>query len=109
MINAAVYKVLVRAAKERKTVSYAELCKVVDLSLDSEDDVKILGLILSTIADHEVAEGRPLLPAVVVSVGPTVPASGLFRYAQRGGRQGTDDPAFLATELDRVYAHWAGS
>jgi hypothetical protein len=107
MINATVYAALVRAAKERRTVSYADLCKVADLSADSADDVKILGLILAAIADHEAEAGRPLLPAVVVSDGPNVPASGLFRYAQRHGLQGAADPAYLATELSRVYAHWA--
>jgi hypothetical protein len=107
VIHPAIYKHLVAAAKARVTVTHAAMCALADLDAARPDDVKILGLILDEIAAGEAAEGRPLLPAVVVGDGIDPTATGLYRYAQRGGQEGVDGAAFVAAERKRVYAHWA--
>ena len=107
MINAAVYQKLIQVTKARKTLAYGELAHVADVTVESDDDTKILGLILDNIADHEVTAGRPLLPIVVVSGKTNMPGGGLFKYAKRKKLQTGDDLTFFATELTRVYDFWA--
>jgi hypothetical protein len=107
MTNTAVYDKMVQVAKARKTISYRELAKAADLSLESDEAMKALGFILDEIADQEVAAGRPLLPVVVVRESRNMPGGGLFKYARRKRLQKTDDLTFFAAELDRVYAYWA--
>lgn len=109
MLNVAVYDRLVQTAKARKTVSYGELGKVADVSLDTDDGTKTLGLMLDVIADQEVNAGRPLLAVVVVSEKTNMPGAGLFKYAKRKRLQKGDDLTFFATELNRVYAYWAAN
>jgi hypothetical protein len=105
-MNAAVYEKLVQVAKARTTVTYGELAKVADLSLDGDDAMKSLGFLLDEIADQEIAAGRPLLPVVLVREN-NMPGAGLFKYARRKRLQKTDDLTFFATELKRVYEYWA--
>ena len=106
MVNPIVYGRLVRAAKARATVTLADLGRAADLSPADADQRTILDLILDHIADHEAAEGRPLLPAVVTAAAGGPPGAGLARYARRKGLP-LDDPAFVEAELGRVYDHWA--
>ncbi len=107
MIHAAVHARLIKAARGRKTVTYGELGRLADLEAESPDDMKILGLLLDTIADHELGEGRPLLPAVAVEDESVQPGARFFRHARRRGAQEVDDVALLAAEQARVYEHWA--
>jgi hypothetical protein len=107
MIHAAVHATLVRAARARTTVTYGELGRLADLAADSPDDMKILGLLLDTIADHESGEGRPLLTAVAVEDESAAPAARFFRHARHRGAREADDAALLAAERARVYDHWA--
>lgn len=107
-MNAAVYDKLVQVAKARATITYGEVAKVADLSLEGDDALKSLGLLLDEIADQEIAAGRPLLPVVIVREN-NMPGAGLFKYARRKKLQKTDDLTFFATELKRVYEHWATS
>ena len=107
MVNQSVYRKLIQVAKDRKTLAYGELAHVADVTVESDDDTKILGLILDNIADHEVKAGRPLLPIVVVSGKTNMPGGGLFKYAKRKKIQKGDDMTFFVTELTRVYDFWA--
>jgi hypothetical protein len=107
MVNAAVYEKLIEVARSRKTISYGELGRVADQTIESDDDIKQLGFLLDEIADQEVAAGRPLLAVVVVSEKTNMPGGGLFKYAKRKKLQKTDDMTFFVTELKRVYDHWS--
>jgi hypothetical protein len=107
MVNPVVYDKLVQVAKARRTITFRELGQVADMLLDSDDDTKMLGLILDGIADQEVREGRPLLPVLVVNESNNMPGAGLFKYAKRRNLQKGDDLTFFATELKRVYDYWA--
>jgi CheY-like chemotaxis protein len=102
----AAYERLIRAARERTTISYAELAKAAGRTLGDDQDLRELGSILDEIAEEEVAAGRPLLGAVVVR-GNNMPGAGLFRFARQKGLQKTADLTFFVTELNRVYAYWA--
>lgn len=106
MVNAAVYEKLIEVAKARNTIPYGELATVADVTVDTREEMKAVGFILDAIADQELAEGRPLLPIVVVSGMTNSPGPGLFKYARRKGLQKTDDLTFFATELKRVYEYW---
>jgi hypothetical protein len=105
--HAAVHARLVEAAKARQTVTTAEIARLADLDPASADDMKILGLVLETIADHELAEGRPLLAVVVEGGASGTSSARFFGHARRRGRQEADDAAFHAEKLARVYDHWA--
>lgn len=107
MAHEAVFRKLVEVAKARKTLSYSDLGRVANVSLDNDDEVKILGMILDEIADQELAAGRPLLPTVVVSGKTGSPGGGLFKYAKRKKIQKGDDMTFFVIELKRVYDYWA--
>jgi hypothetical protein len=107
MVNPVVFAKLVEVAKARRTIPFTELAQVADMSLTSDDDTKMLGLILDHIADQDVREGRPLLPVLVVNPSNNMPGAGLFKYAKRKKLQKGDDLTFFATELKRVYDYWA--
>ncbi len=107
MVNPIVYKKLVTIAKGRGTISLVELGKIADLTLGTDDDTKILGMILDAIADQEITEGRPLLPAVVENGAGQRADTWLFKYARRKNILTVDDPTFYGSELGRVYDYWA--
>jgi hypothetical protein len=107
MVNPVVYDKLVEVAKARRTITFRELGQIADMRFDSEDDTKMLGLVLDNIGDQEIAAGRPLLPVVVVSESNNMPGAGLFKYARRKKLLKGDDLTFFATELRRVYDFWA--
>ena len=92
---------------ERLTQIYLERIKRLDpklrcvITLTSD-----LALAQAKKADQEIAAGRPLLAAVVVSEKTGMPGAGLFKYARRNGLQKTDDVTFFVSELKRVYDYW---
>lgn len=113
MSNAAVYEKLVQVARARTTITYTALASVADITLagGGDDDMKQLGFILDEIAEREIAEGRPLLPAVVVKSSDNMPGAGLFIFAKKKGvqKKKTDNLTFFAEELNRVYAYWSAA
>lgn len=70
---------------------------------DSADFIQIL----DAIADHELANGRPLLPALVVREDTLMPSGGLVKYAKNKKLPNSEDElTFCATEAKRVSAAW---
>src|SRR4051812_20180240 len=106
MVNPIVYRRLVKAAKARTTVTFAELGEAADLSIDDTDERKILELILDHVADQEEAEGRPLLSVLVIDASGR-PGGGLARYVRRKNIPVAKDETFFADELQHVYSFWA--
>ena len=103
-----VHRKLTKVAAARQTITYVAVATLADLALDNPDDVTILGMILDSISEHEVAENRPLLPIVVVDES-GLPWEGVLRYAKRKGlAKAETDAEFVAAELAAVYACWAG-
>ncbi|MCG3204911.1 MAG: hypothetical protein KCHDKBKB_01628 [Elusimicrobia bacterium] len=99
------YDLLKDVARQGKTDFY----KPVGRSIGIRDGagMRQLFIYLGEISKHEVAQGRPMLSAVVVNPKDKMPGAGFFRLAKELGRQkGQDDKSFFAEELHRVFTHW---
>ncbi len=110
-MNDVIYARLTQAAKEKKFVSYSDLSAAIELPLTDSAGVNALSLILEEIADHEIANARPLLVAIIVNENTNMPGAGLFQYAKRKGLMKSKDKdtlTFFVTESRRVHDFWAG-
>ncbi len=110
-MNDVIYARLTQAAKEKKFVSYSDLSAAIELPLTDSAGVNALNLILEEIADHEIANARPLLVAIIVNENTNMPGAGLFQYAKRKGLMKSKDKdtlTFFVTESRRVHDFWAG-
>jgi hypothetical protein len=96
--------VMIEAAKARQTITYAELCrelKTAHLHYHST----LLTKLLNEIGKEEVAAGRGVLPAVVVTKQTHIPGGGYF-----AGMDGIDADALEALwrdDFDSVCDYWA--
>ena len=100
-------QILIGLAKQRRTITYSDLVaqiKVIDLQRDSPALWNMLG----EISTAEDAAGRGMLTVIVVhGQGDTLPGAGFFRLARRLGKEVSDERAFWAEELERVYRSWS--
>lgn len=97
-----------RAARERRTATYAEVAPAAGLDVARPEDRRALAALLYEINRREHAAGRPLLSAVVCLAGRRTPGRGFFRCARElGAHPGGDDGAFWRAERQRVYGQWA--
>mgnify|MGYP001574818901 FL=1 len=109
-MNATIYVRLTQAAREKRFVSYSDLSAAIELPLTDSAGINALNLILEEIADHEVANNRPLLVAIIVNKGTNMPGAGLFQYAKRKGlmkSKDKDNLTFFVTEAKKVHDFWA--
>ena len=110
-MNEIIYERLKQAAKEKQFVSYSDLSAAISLSLTDAAGLNELSRILEEIADHELASGRPLLVAIIVSGKDNMPGAGLFEYAKRKGLMKSKDKdklEFFLQEAKKVHGYWAG-
>ncbi len=110
-MNEKIYARLTEAAKEKKFVNYGDLSAAISLSLTDAAGVNALNKILEEIADNELANGRPLLAAIIVNENSNMPGAGLFSYAKRRGLmkpKDKDNLAFFLQEAKKVHDYWAG-
>ncbi len=109
-MNDIIHARLIQAAKAKGFVSYADLSAAISLSLTDAAGLNSLNEILEEIADHEIANGRPLLAAIIVNENTNMPGAGLFAYAKRKGLMKPKDKdtlAFFLAEAKRVHEYWA--
>ena len=102
-MNETIYTRIIQAAKERKFLSYGDLSAAVGGSIADFNSI------LEEIADHEIANGRPLLVAIIVSEKGNMPGGGLFSYAKRKGLMKPKDKdhlTFFVQEAKRVHDFW---
>ena len=99
---------LIKAAKNRKVVHYAEVGKLLNFSMDNPSHRVELGSILGEISTEEHESERPLLSAVVVHREDYLPGEGFFNLARELGKQRPDEDndTFYANELKRVFDAW---
>ena len=99
---------LIKAAKNRKVVYYAEVGRLSNFSMDNPSHRVELGRILGEISTEEHKSGRPLLSAVVVHKEDHLPGEGFFSLARELGKQQPDEDndTFYANELKRVFDKW---
>ena len=110
-MNDILYARLTQAAKEKKFVSYADLSAAISQPMTDGAGVNAMTEMLEEIADHELANGRPLLAAIIVNENTNMPGAGLFSYAKRKGLMKPKDKdtlTFFLTEAKKVHEFWAG-
>lgn len=112
-MNERLYQHLVTLAGERRLTTYSDIAPLLGLSMDNEIDRERISEILGEILRHEIAQGRPLLTAIVVHRGTdNNPGEGFFSTAREfgrfdGGRDQLRRLEFWVLEVNRVYAQWS--
>ena len=109
MEHQAVYERLVKAARARDFVHYGELAKMLGIDMDNPHFGALVGKVLGQISEDEVAAGRPMISAIVVSRDTMLPGYGFFTLGQqlRQTKPGEDDLAFAVRQIRRVHDFWA--
>jgi len=98
------------ARNEGEPISYTQAAHFVDLTMNNAAHRMKIGQILDDIYELELAQGHPMLSALVVQEDNRIPGHGFFKMAKRLGRlkgnRSTDEIFFYAEELKRVYEYW---
>ena len=106
----AVYAKLVEAAKNKATVTYVDLSIVAGLPSRGEHMAQTLNAILREVMVENINKQEPLLPALVLKRGDTLPGNGFFMTA--GSLLGIsfkseDDKAiFWEDKVKQAYIYW---
>jgi hypothetical protein len=68
-----------------------------------------VGKVLGEISEDELAAGRPMLSAIVVSKDSMMPGKGFFNLGEelRQTRPGEDDLTFAVRQIKRVHEYWS--
>ena len=82
MENQAVYDRLLEAARAGEFVHYGELAKMLGIDMDNPHFGAQVGKVLGRISEDEVAAGRPMISAIVVSKDTMLPGGGFFKLGQ---------------------------
>jgi hypothetical protein len=77
-MNDPVRDTLIRAARAGELVYYSELAKLLSIDMDNPHFGVQVGRVLDEINQDEVADGRPMLSAIVVSKDTMLPGKGLL-------------------------------
>lgn len=93
-------------ARERRTLTYAELCREVTAITLKPRSWAIMGF-LNEICTEADAKHGIMLATLVVRADSGLPGDGYFRHAERLGRDVSDPPAYWQSEAERVWAVFA--
>ena len=109
MEHQAVYERLVQAARAREFVHYGELAKMLGIDLDNPHFGAQVGKVLGRISEDEVAAGRPMISAIVVSKDDMLPGKGFFKLGQElhHVNPGEDEIGFAVRQIKRVHQYWS--
>jgi hypothetical protein len=109
LVNQAVYDRLVQAASARATVFYGELAELVGTPESNPDFGATVGETLGEINRSEVAAGRPMLSAIVVSPDDHLPRKGFFNLGRELGvaRPDEDEVSFAVRQIRAVHDQWS--
>lgn len=94
-------------ARERGTLTYAELCREVTAITLKPRSWAIMGF-LNEICTEADAKHGIMLATLVVRADTGLPGDGYFRHAERLGRDVADREAYWRREAERVWAAFAG-
>ena len=99
---------LVRAAQCRGITTYPDIALIIGLPISGNYTQSEVGQVLGEISEDEVAHGRPMLSAVVVSVVNNKPSFGFYKLARQLGKlhEGENEEGFWNNELVSAYAAW---
>ena len=108
-MNQAVYDRLVQAASARATVFYGELADLIGTPESHPAFGSTVGETLGEINRSEVAAGRPMLSAIVVSPDDHLPRKGLFNLGQELGvaLPDEDEVSFAVRQIRAVHDQWS--
>lgn len=96
---------MIDRASRRKLIFYSELVqKMKSIKLEPHD-TRLFHL-LGEISTDEVGAERPMLTAIVVHKHDHMPGQGFFELARALDRPVTDEDAFWAKEVAKVFDHW---
>jgi hypothetical protein len=90
-----IYDRLIQLAREGRLTTYSDIALLAGLSMAKDDDRDQMSALLGEILRHEVAQGRPLLTAIVVHKGnDNNPGEGFFAISSELGHfNGSRDPS----------------
>ncbi len=98
-----VHAELVRVAKARRTITYGELAEKLHLGI-----ARNTAHYLNEVGEIEIANGRPLLTAVVGSKEKRMSGEGFFALARQNRlSNNTDRRTFWENELRKVHDYWS--
>ena len=111
MDHKAVYERLVKAARAREFVHYGELAKMLGIDMDNPHFGALVGKVLGQISEDEVAAGRPMISAIVVSKDDMLPGRGFFNLGQELHRveRGEDEIGFAIRQIKHVHDYWSAA
>jgi len=90
-------------ARERSTLTYAELCREVTAITLKPRSWAIMGF-LNEICTEADAKYGIMLATLVVRADSGLPGDGYFRHAERLGRDVTERETYWRSEAERVWA-----
>ncbi len=103
------YNELKTAAKFRGYITYQEIALLIGLPLQANYMGAEIGHLMGEISEDEVAQGRPMMSAIVVNTMGT-PGPGFFDLARNLGRLGSkerkEEIDFWEKEKKAVYEAW---
>lgn len=107
MADPGVYLRLVGAARAGEFVHYAELAKVLGIDIETAHFGVHVGKVLGQISEDEIAAGRPMLSAIVVSRDTMLPGHGFFRLGHELKQvlSGEDETTFAIRQIKRVHEY----
>ncbi|MDZ4181210.1 MAG: hypothetical protein U1E29_18570 [Coriobacteriia bacterium] len=89
-------------ARERRTITYAEICRAVEAIDLKPRSWAIMGF-LNEICTEADAKHGIMLASLVVRADTGMPGDGYFRNAARLGRDVSDPEAYWRSEVERIY------
>jgi hypothetical protein len=100
---------LIRAAQGGELVYYSELAKLLGIDMDNPHFGVQVGRVLDEINQDEVADGRPMLSAIVVSKDTMLPGKGFFTLGQQLRRtlRDNDEISCALREMKRIHEYWS--
>jgi hypothetical protein len=98
--------ILAVRAHERRTITYAELCREIEAITLKPRSWALMAFLDEVCTEEDAAHGI-MLASLVVRADTGIPGDGYFRYAARLGRDVTDSEAYWRSEVERIYATYA--
>lgn len=101
--------ILIRYAREGKTVCYSDLVRQVS-AIQLPPESPALAAMLEEISTEQNKAGKGMLTVLVVhKTGDQRPGQGFYKLAKRLGRETSDEDRCWIEELNRVYEEWGTS
>jgi len=94
--------ILEERARQRGTITYAEICRSVDAITLKPFSWAIMGFLNEICTEADARHGI-MLASLVVRADTGMPGNGYFRNAARLGRDVSDPEAYWRSEVERIY------